>query len=118
MAFLMINGKDFSPYVRELKVKKAANYNSQTNAAGNTVVDYINHKREIEVGFIFVGDEIMRQIQNEIDLFNVSISFRNPQTGALEENVNCIIPNSDVGYFTIQVNRVLFNEFELTFIEL
>lgn len=118
MAYIKINGNDYSAFVRSLSVKKAANYNSQTNAAGNTVVDFINHKREIKVGFIYVDSDTMKQIQNDIDLFNVSISFRNPQTGELEEDVNCIMPSSDVNYFTIQVNKVLFNEFELTFIEL
>jgi hypothetical protein len=118
MAYLKINDKDFSPYVRELKITKKNNYNAQTNAAGNTVVDYINRKREFNVGFIYVDDETMQQIQEELDMFNVFISFRNPDTGALEEDVDCIIPNSQIEYFTIQANRVLFKEFSLTFQEL
>lgn len=118
MAYFKIGSNDYSPYIRELKVKKAANYNSQTNAAGNTVVDYINHKRELDVGFIYLDDEIMQQLQTDIDAFEVSVSFRNPQTGALEEGVTCIVPDSDVEYFTIQVGRVLFKECEITFEEL
>ena len=118
MAFLMINGKDFSPYVRELKVKKAANYNSQTNAAGDTVVDYINTKRTIEVGIIPLTDAQMLQLQLDIAAFNVSLTFLNPQTNTLEENVSCIIPETDVEYYTIQSNKTMFNGVTLTFTEL
>lgn len=118
MAYFKIDNVDYSMYVNELIVNKEANYNAQTNAAGNTVVDLINHKRTIEVGIIPVDSEAMVNLQNAIDAFNVSISFRNPQTGALEENVNCIIPSSNVEYYTIQANRVSFKAFKLEFIEL
>ena len=60
----------------------------------------------------------MKQLQADLDAFNVSISFRNPRTGSLETNVNCIIPASGVDYYTIQKNKVLYNAFTLTFIEL
>ena len=118
MAYFKINGVDFSMYVNELKVSKEATYNAQTNAAGDTVVDYINHKRVIEVGIIPVESNIMTQLLTAVDAFNVSLSFRNPQTGVLEENMNCIIPETDVEYYTIQANRVMFNEFKLKFTEL
>ena len=39
MAYFKINDIDFSDYVSELKVNKSANYNVQTNAAGDSVVD-------------------------------------------------------------------------------
>lgn len=118
MAYFKIDGVDYSTFVNELKVKKATNYNAQTNAAGDTVVDYINSKREIEVGIIPLDDADMSKLLTAIDAFNVSISFRNPQTNALEEDVNCIIPDSDVEYYTIQVNKVMYNALTLTFTEL
>lgn len=118
MAYFKIGEIDFSNYVNELKVNRVSNYNAQTNAAGDTVVDFINHKREIEVGIIPLEDADMRQILEAIEPFNVLISFRNPLTGALEEDVNCIIPDSEVEYYTIQVNRVLYNEMTLKFTEL
>ena len=118
MSYFKINSVDYSNYVNELKVDKEANYNAQTNAAGNTVVDFINHKRTIEVGIIPLDSAAMVNLQKAIDAFNVSISFRNPLTGALEENVNCIIPSNGVEYYTIQANKVLFNAFSLKFIEL
>lgn len=118
MSYFSINGVDYSIYVNQLKVSKSANYNAQTNAAGNTVVDYINTKRTIEVGIIPLNDEVMKQLQEAIAAFNVSISFLNPTTGALETDVNCIIPEDEVEYYTIQSNKVMFNAFTLNFIEL
>lgn len=118
MAYFKIGNNDYSTYVNKLKVDTNSNYTSQTNAAGDTVVDYINKKRTIEVGIIPLTDTEMKQLQADLDAFNVSLTFRNPRTGSLESNVNCIIPSSGVDYYTIQANKVLYNAFSLTFIEL
>ena len=118
MAYFKIGNVDFSMYVSELKINKDYNYNAQTNAAGDTVVDYINAKREIKVRIIPIDSAVMANLQNAIDASNVSISFRNPKTNALEENVNCIISNNDIEYYTIQANKVMYKGFELKFIEL
>lgn len=118
MAYIKLGSVDFSNYCNELIVKKSANYTAQTNAAGNTVVDFINHKRTIEVGIIPLDSATMKTLQNIIGSFNISISFRNPKTGALEENVNVIIPESNIEYYTIQSNKVMYKAFKLEFIEL
>jgi hypothetical protein len=118
MAYFMINGKDFSGYVSAMRVKREAKYNAQTNAAGNTVVDYINSKREIEVEIIPLDSATMIRLQAELANFEVSISFRNPITGALEENVRCIIPDDEISYYTIQSHKVMFQAMGLTFSEL
>lgn len=118
MAYFKIGNNDYSTYVNKLKVDTNSNYTSQTNAAGDTVVDYINKKRTIEVGIIPLTDTEMKQLQADLDAFNVKLTFRNPRTGSLESNVNCIIPSSGVDYYTIQANKVLYNAFSLTFIEL
>lgn len=118
MAYFKIGDTDFSKSVNALKITKSNNYNAQTNAAGDTVVDYINRKRGFEVGIIPLDDAQMKALQAAIDSFNVSISFRNPQTGALEEGVNCIIPSDDVDYYTIQANKVSYKAFTLKFTEL
>lgn len=118
MAYFKINNTDYSKYVSGLIINKEANYNSQTNAAGNTVVDYINTKRTIEVTIIPINDAAMKTLQTDINKFNVTLSFMNPDTNQMENNVNCIIPSSGVEYYTIQSNRVLFKAFNLEFIEL
>ena len=118
MAYLKLGSVDFSSYCNSLVVTKTANYTARTNAAGNPVVDYINHKRVIEVGIIPLDSATMSTLQNIVGAFNINITFRNPQTGELEENVNVILPESNVEYYTIQANKVLFNAFKLKFIEL
>ena len=118
MSYFKINDNDYSAFVNELKVTKDVNYNAQVNAAGDTVVDYINSKRTIEVGIIPLDDATMVSLQNDLHNFNVSITFRNPQTNTLEENVNCIIPSNEIEYYTIQVNKVMYKAFTLTFTEL
>ena len=117
MAYFKIGENDYSAYTNELIINKTANYNAQTNANGDTVVDYINSKRTIEVGIIPLDDTVMSNLQTDIDAFSVSISFRNPKTNALE-TINCIIPDDNVEYYTIQVNKVMYKALKLTFIEL
>jgi hypothetical protein len=117
MAYLKINNVDYSMYVNSLKVDKKSNYNAQTNAAGGTVVDFINRKRTVEVGIIPLNDAAMKSLQTVIDGFNVSLTFRNPNNGALE-TINAIIPDSNVEYYTIQANKVMFKAMTLTFTEL
>lgn len=117
MSYFKINNVDYSKYVNELKIKKSSNYNAQTNASGNTVVDYINSKRQIEVGIIPLDDAAMKSLQTALAGFSVSISFLNPQSSKLEK-INCIIPETNVEYYTIRAERTLFNAFTLKFIEL
>lgn len=118
MAYFKIGDVDFSPYVSGLKVSKSAQYNSQTNASGNTIVDYINSKRTIEVSIIPLDEVNMLKLQLAISAFNVSLSFLNPTTNSLEENVNCIIPSDSVEYYTIQAKKTMFKEAKLKFTEL
>ena len=118
MTYFKINNTDFSMYVNALKVSSAANYTAQTNAAGNTVVEYINSKRTIEVGIIPLDSVAMIALQNAINGFNVSLSFLNPNTGIIEESIDCIIPSNSVEYYTIQDNNVSYKGFNLAFVEL
>ena len=117
MAYFKIGKTDFSNIVNELKVDNTSNYNSQTNAAGDTVVDYINTKRIIEVGIIPLDDTAMAELQTAINDFKVMISFRNPKTNQLE-TIFCIVPESGIEYYTIQANKVMYKAFRIKFIEL
>lgn len=117
MTYFKIGTNDYSMYVNALNIGTETRYNEQTNAAGNSVVDYINKKRVIEVGIIPLNDDIMKQLKTDIAAFNVTVSYLNPDTQALEE-VNCIIPSDNVEYYTIQSDKVMFNAMSLTFTEL
>ena len=118
MAYFKINNVDYSMYVNSLEITTNTNYNAQTNAAGNTVVDYINQKRQIKVGIIPLDNVVMASLKNAIDNFNVSISFLNPNTKELEENIDVIIPSNAIKYYTIQMDKVSFEGLTLTFTEL
>jgi len=112
----MINNTDYSNKVNELKVEVKHNYNSQTNAAGDSVIDYINSKRVIEVGFIPMTDANMKALLSTAT-FQSTITFLNPLTNQME-TINCIVPDTSVEYYTIQVGNVLYKAFSLDFIEL
>lgn len=118
MAYFKIGNNDYSSICSGLSIKREALYNAQTNAAGNTVVDYINVKRTIEVNIIPVDAAKMLALQNDIAGVVVNVSFLNPNTNALEENVACLIPQSNVKYYTIQANKTLFDAATLSFKEL
>ena len=115
--YFKIGENDYSMFVNELEISTDNNYNSQTNAAGNTVVDYINKKRTINVGIIPLNDDIMKQLKADIAAFNVIVSFLDPDTQLLSE-ANCIIPSNSVKYYTIQADKVLFETCSLVFEEL
>jgi hypothetical protein len=109
---------DFSKYVNDLKINTTHNYKAATNAAGNTTVRYITSKRVIQVGIIPLDAASMKQLQTELDKFTVTLAFLNPKTGALEENVKCIIPANGVEYYTVRADNVSFKAFALDFTEL
>lgn len=118
MAYFKIGGNDYSAYVNALNITEDVSYRAQTNAAGNTVVDNANKKRTIEVGIIPLEQDIMKNLLTDIDSFQVNLSFRNPKTNELAENVICIIPSNAVEYYTIRADKVSYKEFTLTFTEL
>lgn len=118
MTYFKINNTDYSKFVSELKVNDITNYNAQTNAAGDTVVDFINKKREITVAFISLIDgTILKGLIEKLNAFSMPISFRNPRTGEIE-TINVIIPTYEIEYYTIQETKVMYKAFTLTFTEL
>lgn len=118
MSYFKIGENDYSAYVNELKIRSATTYRAQTNAAGNTVVDNANRKREITVGIIPLDDTAMKNLLTDVEKFQVDISFRNPETNTLEEYVICILPENEVEYYTIRSGNVSYKAFNLTFVEL
>lgn len=118
MAYFKIGENDYSMYVSGLKIQSNTTYRAQTNAAGDTVVDNAKAKRTIEVSIIPLNNTAMKNLQADIASFKVLLSFRNPLTDNLEENILCIIPSNEVEYYTIQANNVSFKACTLKFTEL
>ena len=118
MSYFKIGDTDFSAYVSGLTISSSANYTAQTNANCDTVIDYINTKRVIEVEIIPLNSTVMASLLGAIKAFSVSVSFRNPETNQMETGVSCIIPSSDVEFYTIQASNVSYKAMKLKFTEL
>ena len=118
MAYFKINGNDYSTYVNKMKVAREHIYKGMTNAAGNLLVKYVNTKRIIEVGIIPLNDAAMRQLQGDINQFKVNVSYLDPETGTLVENIACIIPHNSVEYYTVRAGNTSFKAFSLELKEL
>ena len=65
----------------------------------------------------YMDDSEMAALQAAVNGFAVTITYRDPKTNALE-SASCIAPEIEADYYTIQADRVLYNEFELEFTEL
>lgn len=117
MSYFKIYEDDYSHCVSGLKVSTKTNYNAQTNAAGNTVVDKINNKKVVEVKIIPLDEVEAQRLLETLEQFKLSIAFRNPRNGSLTR-IECIIPDTDIEYYTIQVDKQMLKEFSLTFTEL
>ena len=116
MAYFVVNSIDLSKYVAKLVVGTKHNYTAQSNASGDSIVDYINNKRTIKVEIIPLEEKDFRVVLNAIT-FNSTVSYRNPLTGELS-SANCIIDNNDIDYYTFQQNKVMYKKMSLTFNEL
>lgn len=117
--FFKIEDMNFSHIISKLNINKKHNYKSQVSAGGTTTVEYINAKREIEIEVISLDDTAMAQLQSYLDLFSLKISFLDPKTKVLEEDVQVILPENKVEYYTIQGgNNVRFNAMNIKFQEL
>lgn len=111
--FLKINDNDYSMYVNKLKVGTEHHYSMKSSANGADRISYKYKRRVIEVGIIPLNDAAMTSLMTDVDKFRVSVSFRDPQTNTLVENLDCIIPNHIVEYYTIQVGNVMYKAFSL-----
>ena len=118
MIYFKIGDTDYSKYVSGLTVTKNTNYNGLTNAAGDTVVDFLNQKRTIDVVIIPLDVAKLNSLLTAIDSFNMTINFYDPKTNKISENVNVIISDYSVEYYTIQDTKQMVQAFTLTFVEL
>lgn len=117
MIYFKINNIDLSNRVNALNVTKNATYNAQVNAAGNTVIDYINTKRKLQVGFITMPLTQAQSIFALLENLVITISYLDAKTNKLE-TINCYCPTIAHNYFTIQDAKQMVNSFTLEFTEL
>lgn len=116
MAYLKINGHDYSQYVNKLLVDTKHKYTARENASGNLLVKYITKKHNIQVGIIPLDAEALSNLMSDINRFEVTVQYLDPETKVLK-TAECIIPINSVEYYTIQADKVLTKAFNLTFEE-
>ena len=116
MTYCKLGNVDISNFVSGLKITTKHNYSAQTNANGDSVVDYINQKKKIEIQIIPLEEDDYQTVLEAV-LFNQSVSYRNPATGELS-TCNCIISSNDCEYYTIQTDRVMYKKMKIVYNEL
>lgn len=114
MAYLKINGTDYSQYVNKLSITTKHKYTSRENASGNLLVKYITKKRNIQVGVIPLDDTSLGLLMDAINSFNVTVEFADPVLGGATSTVSCIIPAHSVEWYTIQAGNRRAKAFSFT----
>lgn len=119
MAFLKINGKDFSHLVSSMKVgfETLVSDNSGRNANGDTVIDVINKKCKVYVGLRHTTREEMEAFLASIENYVVEVSFLNPKNNSFK-TITAYTGTPEPDYFTIQDGKILYKPLNLNFIEL
>lgn len=111
MTYLKINGHDYSQYVNKLTVIKDHNYTSRITSSGYMKIKYVASKRTLEVGIIPLEQAAMKTLLADINGFEVSVEYLNPETNALETISECIIASNTVDYYTIRADKVSYQAF-------
>ncbi len=113
MAYLKINGTDYSQYVNKLSITTKHKYTARENASGNLLTKYITKKRNIQVGVIPLSASSLKSLVSAINGFTVTVEFLDPETNALS-TANCIIPTNSLEYYTINAGGTKSKAFSFT----
>jgi hypothetical protein len=115
MNYFKINGNDYSMYVNKLSVARQHNATSRESATGMLLVKRKSTVRLLEVGIIPLDSTVMVRFMNDINKPNVKVSFLDPLTNTLVENMPCIIATNLVEYYTINAaNGTKFRAFTIS----
>ena len=117
--YFTINGKDFSNMVSGLKVgyETLVADGSGRNAAGDTVIDVINHKYKLYVELRHTMGAEMQAFLAAIQDYVVTVGFLNPKTNSLE-SITAYTGTPEPEYYTIQPNHIIYKPMSLNFIVL
>lgn len=118
MAYLKVNGTDYSDLVSGLKIgyETLVSDNSGRNAAGNTVIDVINRKIKVYVTLRHTTDTEMNSFLKSIKNYVVDITFLDPETKTLK-TINAYTGTPEPEYYTIS-DKTIYKPMSLNFIEL
>ena len=118
MAFLRVNGKDFSSLVSSLKVgyEVLVSDKSGRNANGDTFIDIVNRKRKIYVTLRHTTNIEMNEFLNAVEDYVVTVEYLDVKSGAIK-SATTYIGTPEPEYYTIS-DRTIFKPLSLNFIEL
>jgi hypothetical protein len=119
MNYLSINGTDVSYLVNSLKVgyETLVADNSGRNAAGNTVLDVVNKKVKLYVGFRPMSDADMKKLLATFEDYVIPVSYRDSKTNTIK-TITCYTGTPEPEYYWILNDQVLYKAMELNFIEM
>ena len=119
MSYLIINGIDVSDLVKSLKVsyETLVSDNSGRNANGDTVIDVINRKVKVQVGFRAMESADMARLLNAISNYVVDLTYRDSKTNS-NKTITCYTGTPEPDYYFIHNDRVLYKDMNLNFIQL
>lgn len=119
MSYLMISGVDVSDLVKSLKVgyETLVSDNSGRNANGDTVIDIVNQKIKLYVGFRAMNDDDMARLLSAFEGYVVDISYRDSKTNSTK-TITCYTGTPEPDYYCILDNKVFYKEMSLNFIQL
>lgn len=116
MAYLKINGTDYSQYVNKLSITTKQKYTARESANGDLLVKYITAKRNINVGLCPLDASTARPVIAAIsggNSMNITVDFLDPATGSLS-TANCIVPVNTIDYQFINSNGTLLKAVTFT----
>lgn len=118
MAYLKINGADYSSLVSGLKIgyETLVSDKSGRNAAGDTTIDVINRKIKVYVTLRHTTNAEMKEFLAEIKDYVVGLTFLNPETNSLT-TITAYTGTPEPEYYTIS-DKTIYKPMNLNFIEL
>lgn len=119
MTYLKINDTDVSYLVKSLKVgyETLVADNSGRNAAGNTVLDIVNKKVKLYVGFRPMDDADMKKLLGTFTDYVVPVSYLDSKTNTIK-TITCYTGTPEPEYYWVLNDKVLYKAMELNFIEM
>lgn len=119
MTYLKINDTDVSYLVKSLKVgyETLVADNSGRNAAGNTVLDVVNKKVKLYVGFRPMDDVDMKKLLATFDNYVIPVSYLDSKTNTIK-TITCYTGTPEPEYYWVLNDKVLYKAMELNFIEM
>jgi len=104
---------DYSQYVNKLSVTTNHKYTARENAIGNLLVKYITSKKNIQVGIIPLDASSLQTLMTDINSFEVSVTYLDPELNSTT-TIDCIIPANSIEYYTIRAGNTMTKAFTFT----